>query len=71
MGGASGYVSKLAKKWAQVLFPVWTSYSSQYPMPPGPLKDVMDMVEKHTDLSGNLSVFFLVVYCADDISVRW
>ena len=67
LGGASGYVSKLTKMWAEVLFPVLTSSLSHFPMPPGPLKDVMHMVEKRSDLSGNL---LLVQYYIALISLQ-
>ncbi|KAH8103875.1 P-loop containing nucleoside triphosphate hydrolase protein [Cristinia sonorae] len=52
MGGASGFIAKLARKWDEVLFPITTSYASQYPMRPGDLRDVMLRVEKQSDISG-------------------
>ena len=62
LGGSSDYVAKLPKKWNEILYPVDTNYSSQYPIPPGPMKDVMAKVEKQSDLSG---MFF---FCSKPLS---
>ena len=63
LGGASDYVAKLPKKWNEILYPVDTNYSSQYPIPPGPMKDVMAKVEKQSDLSG---MFF---FCSNETKI--
>lgn len=51
LGGASEYVEKLPKKWDEVLFPMYTGYST-YPMSSGPLKDLVAKIEHQSDLSG-------------------
>lgn len=60
LGGAAEYVAKLPKKFDEILHPFKTNYASQHPIPPGPLKDVMNKVEKSSDLSGTLNAVLMV-----------
>lgn len=52
LGGALHFVEKLDGGFDDVLRPLWTAYGSAWPMPEGPLKDIMDRLEKWKDISG-------------------
>ncbi|KAI0074198.1 P-loop containing nucleoside triphosphate hydrolase protein [Panus rudis PR-1116 ss-1] len=53
LGGAKEFVEKVdGDGWAQPVSSPHTAYSSQYPIPSGPLKDVYDSVEKVRGFSG-------------------
>ena len=52
LGGALALVERLDAGFDEVLRPAVTSYGTTYPMPDGPLKDVMDRLEAWKDISG-------------------
>lgn len=55
-GGATEVINKLDHGFDEMTSRAQSVYYSQYPLPPGPLKDIVDKVEKYTNFSG-LSYF--------------
>lgn len=58
LGGAMAAINKLDHGIEEMTRRAESVFASQYPMPPGPLKDIMDKVEKYTDFSGGLFITY-------------
>lgn len=52
LGGALEFIGKREEGFDEVIHPASTAYSSNYPLPEGPLKEMYDRLEPWEDISG-------------------